>query len=192
MRLVILTLLFASNVIFAQESPIYLKFKKNPRYWDGYVVEKNGEKTWGLIKRQDDDKLSSKVSIVFKDGKKKTFNPSHIDGYGYMGRDFVSTGKRFLEVVTQGKRISVYKAIVVFQNTFGAGGQGMPMMHEAELYYFKKTGDDKFQSFEKSGFKKEIGSYFSDCEMLKDKILSGELTHKDFSKIAYLYNYECK
>lgn len=190
MRLGLFLLTITFNIsIFAQESEAYVKYKKNLNYWEGYVVDKKGEKIWGLVKQQNDDKLSYRVVFVAKDGKKKTFKPSQIQGYGFLVHNYVSDQKHFLEIISEGKRVGVYKAIIVFR---GMVSTGMAVANEVELYYFKKVGQSNFQSFERARFKKEISSYFSDCESLKNKILSEELTHKDFNKIAYHYNYDCK
>lgn len=194
---------------FAQESEAYLKYKKSLNYWDGYIIDKTGQKIDGLVKDQNEEKISYKVVFVTKDGKKKTFRPSQIQGYGYMVTKYVSNNEIFLEVVSEGKRIGVYKAIISRQSMMSINMGTQPtsgmVNTQSENYYFKKVNETTFekfavkelnsiqlQLFEKSRFKKKMTNYFSDCELLKSKISNDELTAKDYDKIAYHYNYDCK
>ncbi|NOS91910.1 MAG: hypothetical protein HOP30_08305 [Cyclobacteriaceae bacterium] len=187
---------------FAQESADYEKYKKSLNYWDGYIIDKGGQKIEGLVKDLNEEKVAYQVVFVNKAGAKKKYKPSQIRGYGYSVYKYVSNSKIFLEVVSEGKRIGIYKALTESINYGGLSGTA-PMKSQSEGYYFKKTNEVVFFEFKAEAVNsirlgkskkvdKKLVEYFSDCESLKTRIASGELTSNDYNKIAYHYNYDCQ
>ncbi len=199
---ILLFLIFSGLLCVAQESENYLKYKKNLNYRDGYIIDRGGKKIEGLVKEQNEDKIAYQVIFVNKAGAKKKYKPSQIRGYGYSVFNFVSNSKIFLEIVKEGKRIGIYKALTESINYGGLSGAA-PMKSQYEVYFFKKTNELVFFKFKSEGVNsirlgksnkvdKDLVEYFSDCESLKARIANGELTSNDYDKIAYHYNYNCQ
>jgi hypothetical protein len=49
----------------------------------GYIIQNNGDTIVGKIKVQTSSKNQIKVKFVFENGRKKTFRPKNLIGYGY-------------------------------------------------------------------------------------------------------------
>jgi hypothetical protein len=52
----------------------------------GYIIQNNGDTIVGKIKVQTRSKNQIKVKFVFENGRKKTFRPKNLIGYGYQTR----------------------------------------------------------------------------------------------------------
>ncbi len=200
----LLFLIFPSLLCVAQESANYLKYKKNLNYRDGYIIDSEGLQVDGLVKEQNEDKIAYQVIFVNKEGVKKKYKPSQIQGYGYSVYKFVSGSKMFLQVVSEGKRIGIYKAFTSTTYMTIRPGSGVGTFKtEAERFYFKKVNDTKLYEFQTKHLNSislgksnkidmKLAEYFADCESLKTRIANGELTSNDYNKIAYHYNYDCQ
>ncbi len=188
-------LLHSISMAYAQESKTYLKLKSNLKYSEGYVINSDSVKVKGLIKNNimDETKLYSIVNFVGVDGSKKKYHPYEIKGYGFGIENFVSDNISFYKVIQSGKKAGLYFKMISVRNA-GFGGPGMaPTAYYTadENFYVRKKGTNDFKYVRKRKFVEEFSEYFSNCEKVKLKIQSKELTHKDIESIVREYN-NCK
>ncbi len=181
----IFTLLLLTNSLSAQESEKYGKFRNNVNYREGYILNKDSIKVSGLFK----DKLKnyySKLHFVYQDGTKKKLKPTDIRGFGTPLYFYLSDGESFYKIVTKGKRVNLYSKATKHKSTVD-GYYDI----DRENFYVQKPFENAFTLVRKKNFSKEFSNYFSDCETLKVKIASKQLTHKDIEAIVNNYN-KCK
>lgn len=179
-----------SQPLLAQESAKYEKYKQNTNYRAGYILTWGNQKIEGLIKDAIWGATSGSSGAIFvsKDGKKKTYGPLDIKGYGFFSTEFISDTKNFYEVVWKGPRVSLYKANrVVFMSTPG----GSPSSAVVETMYLMKANDIELFEVKRLEFASEVSTYFSDCLELAKSISNRDLRFSDLNEIVRRYNV-CK
>ncbi|MEN8250205.1 MAG: hypothetical protein ABFS32_14830 [Bacteroidota bacterium] len=188
----ILVLTF-NSVVNGQESKKYLKLKANNyRYQEGYVVYHDSTVREGLVKYNfiSEAKKHSVVIFFGTDGVKRTYHPYELKSYGYTRHKFVSDNRSFYEIVQAGEKVSLYKLVVVSTYSTGAppGMGASSFSSESENLYVKRPDEKEFKYVRKKKFKEEFSKYFEDCEILRDEIKSGSITHKNIKSIVIKYN----
>jgi hypothetical protein len=191
-RVLLLLIVLQSLPGNSQESDDYKKFKENVDYREAYIVDKSGNKVAGLIKNKDDIQSTAMVFIPI-DGEKRAYYPQDIIEFGFTNAKYVSVGELFLEVVKEGRKVSLCRTLAMNHRhqPGAAGGTGSVHAYQAEDYFVKKPNEQGYTQV-KRNFKKTFAEYFGDCEILKRKIEREELTSKDINKIVDRYNWECK
>ena len=191
--LFIILMVICFQDLAAQESKKYLKYKDKPEWREGYVVLKDSIKIEGLVKEYplNIQKQHSSVLFVNRNGEKKNYYPNDLFEYGFgYTKKFFSNSSNFFQKVKTGKKVSLYKIETLERwGTLGSSSPGFTS--QGEYIYFKKNNQYEFKNIRKKNFVKEFSEYFSDCQLLKDKILREELTHKDYKAIMKEYNFNC-
>lgn len=188
-------LILSVNLAHSQESKKYLKLKQDYNYREGYILDKDSMKVNGLIKAHmmNEAKKYSIVTFVQTDGTKKKYYPSGIKGFGYSIYEFVSDNSSFYEVVSKGRKVSLYKNLSV-SSWSSPGAPGMaPVTYSSTIedLYVKRDNETTFKLVRKKNFAVEFSEYFKDCEEIVNKIIAKEYTHKDIERIVSKYNH-CK
>ena len=181
-------LLCSLSIAYAQESETYLKLKSRHRYVEGYIIKLDSVKVLGLIKDkiQDEATRYEWVDFFAVDGSKTRYRPYDLKGYGYAAENFVSDYGSFYKIVSSGVKAGLYSKLI----SFGGGGGSMSASHgyEQRNIYVNKNGKKDFRYVTRKGFKEEFSQYFGDCEKLKLKILSEQVTSKDIELVLREYN----
>ena len=187
-------LILVFSLSWGQESALYTKLKDNADYRYAYLQENGGVVHEGLIKDIHEWNRYGDLELIFPSGKRQTFTPKDLAEYRLPDKRYVSDGKRFYEVAQEGKKVGLYRQLVIKAHSIpsAGGGPAVSSREEVELFYLKKNNEKDFKLVKKSGFAKTFSTYFADCETVRLKIKNKELTDKDFGEIAYLYNKECQ
>lgn len=190
-HLLSILLLISSISAFSQETKKYLKMKENPKFREGYIVDKDSTVIKGLVKGNviDERKLHVFVTFVSEDGKKSNYSPWHIKGYAYGKVRFVSDDKAFHKLLISGKNVELYRGTTDYTINI-ASSSAEDKTKATEVYYLKKPDDKSFVLVEKENFEKQFSKYFKKCRSLAGYISEKKLRFRDIRKIVTLYN-EC-
>lgn len=189
-------LLLSTNSLTAQESDEYKKLKYDAKYREGFILNKDSSKVTGLIKGRlmNESSLYSQVEFIHQDGSKKKYKPKDIKGFSTLIDNYISDGESFYKVIRTGRKVNLYYKVTKSTHTsFGGPGGATTTSYnyESENYYVRKPSETNLKLVRKKSFANEFSDYFSNCEKLKAKIVSKQLTHKDIESIVNEYNY-CK
>jgi len=194
MKSIFCTIIIISTVFVAhaQLTSKYLKYHANPNYIAGQIINEDLTITDGLIKayRMFEMKKYHNVKFVAMDGVKTKLLPSDIRGYQYAGHEFVAHNASFMEVVTDGARVKLYKteAKVTYSTQTAPGLPMNTYVSRIPTYYVQKTGSTEFRKVNYMLFKEKFGEYFSDCESVKKLIENKVLKASDIKAIVDRYN----
>ncbi|HOX82295.1 MAG TPA: hypothetical protein PLJ60_04895 [Chryseolinea sp.] len=188
-KILTILLLYSLSVAFGQESEKYLKLKSKRNYHEGYIINLDSVKVKGLVKaniNKEEERQYSMVEFFGVDGSETRYRPYDLKGYGYATENFVSDYGSFYKVILSGKRAGVYVKLI----SYGRGGGGMVPQtgYSQRNLYVVKNGKSDFRYVTRKGFKEEFSQYFGDCEKLKLKIQSEQVTSKDVELVVREYN----
>jgi hypothetical protein len=168
----------------AQESKKYLKYKDDPDYSQGYIIDIQGKETPGLIHMR---RGNFTIAMVDLNGEKKSYDPSQLKSYVTSGATYFSDGSSFFEFIQGGEKVWLFKKQVI-----AVGNQQIsPGFSEREVFYVKKVTETKFTAVTKFNFKNKFSEYFSDCKELASKIENNDFNYNNLEEIVYFYNSQC-
>ena len=193
---IIMVALVCAEAGFAQSTKEYDKYLSRANYAEGYVLNKDSVRKEGLIK-DGDAKGSSNARKNFinfvskRTGKKFKLFPKDLLGYGFYDAQYISTGKRFLQVIELGKNVNLYMQVrdrsFLRTPTTSTSTVGFNL-NQKTTFFFRKAGSKEYRKLETYKFKERFGAYFGDCIFLQAKIYNEELKPRDAEEIARLYN----
>lgn len=192
--LLFLALTLSTFACAAQENKQYEKYKNKSNYTSGYIIDEGGQKVYGLVRDMHDGYRGEFVDFVFKDGVKKSLSPKEIKGYGFSIYEYVATEEGFLEVITRGKKVTLFKEtrISAQSPTSAVRDNRLTPILESSNYYIQHTDSTDLKKVTALNFQKVSTSFFFDCIYLKHTIETGEHRFRDLKKVVSIYNNDCK
>ena len=175
--------------------------------YKGYIMTKEGEKVNGKIKARNVTIDQVKITFI-TDGKKKTYKPKNIQGYGYehLGEN------QFGETVYTWRHYRSKMAQSFAPRPFTSKHVFMEIMEEGDVtiydyyvespsdiknpykrfFYVERNGDNELIEFSKENFVTAAKSFFADAPELASKI--GKINHRfrHAYRIVQLYNKQQK
>ncbi len=179
-------------------------FDLSAEYKEGYYIDPQKQIHHGLIKF-----ISGNDYIKFKTGKKEKpqeFTSSNIAGF-VTGTDSFTVVRDFeVPFGITGAHIPIAFAKVIktgivtlyFSSTFVNGGPNMAGSGNfsaiIDSYLLQREADDPLVRVpdNPTKFKKRLSEYFSDHEVVNEKIKKGTLAYEHIAQIVEMYNQESK
>ncbi len=179
-------------------------FDLSAEYKEGYYIDPQKQIHHGLIKF-----ISGNDFIKFKTGKKDKpleFTSSAIAGF-VIGKDSFAVVRDFeVPFGLAGANIPTAFAKVIktgivtlyYNSTFVSGGPNMAGSGSfsaiIDSYLLQREADDPVVRVPDNPvkFKKRLSEYFSDHEVINEKIKKGTLTYEHIGQIVEMYNQENK
>ena len=202
--LILLLAIFANG----QESKKYQKFKKKKNYKEGYVIL-NSDTTisHGLIKLDysNGNLFFSLLKFVNKNGVAFEFVPMEVTEFGFNNKKFISNDIDFLEFVSEGNKIQLYKMMYEDYTDLkmksshlstGAHSADLPptyfdisLKSVTKKYMIRKIGEEKLIEVNKRNFKDVFNEQFKDCETIMKRLNTEKIKFKDVENIVKEYNF---
>lgn len=179
-----IAMVLVSTVAYGQtESAVYKKYLSKKKYAEGFVLLKDSTKVNGAIKSPSG--MLGTISMITKDGEKRSFTFNEMLAYKKGSRYFETDGLMFYELIKRGKNVSYYERIVT---TSMPAGNGMMMTSSQTLKYFRKKGSMYFEKVGGLNFAKDMARYFSDCPELVTKIEKKQFSYSDPELLISYYD----
>lgn len=167
-------------------------------YFEGHVVLNAGDTLYGIVKdrhRETNPRLYKKIKFKDNKGKKRSFGPEEIQGYGRDGQVFRSLSfnkaERFLGYTEEPEsRRQFFKIIVT----------GYMTLYEREFVnfdcgstydskpYLKRINELHFTPVPVIGFRKKMKFYFSDSYDMVKAIEQKKYKYKHLQSLVADYN----
>jgi hypothetical protein len=189
-KIIVLILLHFSVTVFSQEREATILFNDSTSVIGLGEIKK--EKIYFRVSSSDE------VSVWNYDMAQGLI----FSGYGFSEKYvYVKPNKnskpKLMEVIEEGK-VNLYKESS-FGLQVGIGpsvsnsnvGAGPNLYHDYSTVYYVKRKTEEYATDISFSFKSNSSRYFSDCDMLLQKIKKKEFRKKDIIKIVYFYNDYC-
>lgn len=151
----------------------------------GYIITMKGDTLRGEVKINPKKEFDSYNKAVFKDasGVQKNYKPDKVKGYGFEGKDFVSStymdDHSFFKVLSKGRIMLLEVMYEVMK---------MNEIYYKNEYYFATEEEKEFVKLKENKVKKQLGEYMKDNTDILENLGDEKFDIEKVTEVVNQYN----